>query len=106
MQGKVAALCVALALGVGAFTPGAYADGSQFWSGETSQFLPMSFTLATYGGQTTIPTWTFEFVMICLDSGLIINLRTTYTGFDVPVVNGKFSFTWAQPWEYFSWSGR
>jgi hypothetical protein len=106
MKGKVAIVGFAMVLGLLAFAPGASAGASQRWAGRTTQDEPMDFTLVTGHGKTFIRSWDFEFIMICVESGLIIDLQTGYGGFHVPVVDGKFSFVDKNPFGYFSWSGR
>jgi hypothetical protein len=96
-----------LVLGMLAYTPGAYAGGVQTWQGQTGQGLPMDFMLVTSHGETVVHEWDFEFLLLCVKDGVLIDFGTGYSGFDVPVVDGKFSFTndFFLPFDYFTWKG-
>ncbi len=61
-----------------AVIPSASAAEAQRWQGMTSQGLAMDFVVKKAGGKTVIASWEFEFTLLCLKSGNIIDL---FTGF-------------------------
>ena len=88
-----------------AVIPSASAAEAQRWQGMTSQGLAMDFVVKKAGGKTVIASWEFEFTLLCLKSGNIIDLFTGFDGFDIPVVHERFTFTELDPFQYFSWKG-
>jgi len=102
----LAVVIMAVAIGAFAGMPGASANGIRIWTGETNQGLPLQFTVVTDHGKTFIPVWKISFQMLCEKDGSVFGDTTEYRGFDVPVVNGKFSYEdpYVQDW-YFHWKG-
>ena len=89
-----------------ALQQGASATQSAGWSGKTDpQGLPITFTISQQGTNAVISEMDFEFDMTCED-GQSFGLETGFFGFDVPIVNNRFSFVFVELDQALQWKGR
>jgi hypothetical protein len=73
------------------------------WTGLTNQGQQMSFTVQP-GQPEFIDSWSFGFNITCPD-GQQIGAGVGFSGFNVPIVDNKFSFKYKAVFFIFSWHG-
>jgi hypothetical protein len=73
------------------------------WTGVTDQGVQMGFTVQP-GQPEYIDSWSFGFNITCPD-GQQIGAGVGFSGFNVPIVDNKFSFKYKSVFFIFSWHG-
>jgi hypothetical protein len=93
---------------VAAFGPNAAAATRTWYAGHTAPHQPLLFSIAEKRNGTQVFSPVFiDFTFTCPVSGDVIGAEFSFSGFEEPVVNGKFDLNLSDPlFQRFDWSGK
>lgn len=96
---------VGVALLLGTLATSASANSSTYYAGQNSQGQKLLFSVDQIGGAPNFDPFFTTMVGHCPATGSRFEIEFSFSGFEVPIKNGKFKLTLNDISDRFSWSG-
>jgi hypothetical protein len=96
---------VAVALLLGTLTASASTGSSTYYAGRSSQGQKLFFSVDQIAGSPKFDPFFTNMVTYCPATHRKFTIEYSFSGFEIPIKNGKFKFTLNDISDRFSWSG-